>query len=110
MIIYKITNKINGKRYIGQTKFTIENRFKKHVYDAFGRDNRQQAIHAALRKYSVENFEIAIISHCNSIEEMNRREIYYIKLFNTLAPNGYNLSLGGNNSPRTLSQDGRVFP
>lgn len=97
-IIYKLTCKINGKPYIGQTKFTLEKRFGKHITDAFGKGNRQYAIHAALRKYGPENFVPTIIARCDTLEEANHREKYYIKIFKTLAPNGYNLKPGGNNS------------
>lgn len=97
-IIYKLTCKINGKPYIGQTKFTLKKRFGKHITDAFGKGNRQYAIHAALRKYGPENFVPTIIARCDTLEEANHREKYYIKIFKTLAPNGYNLNPGGNNS------------
>lgn len=100
--LYLITNKVNGKRYAGQTKGTIEDRFDKHKYDAFGA-KRGFAIHAAMRKYGVENFEIKLLSVCYSLKDSNHREAYYIKLFNTLAPNGYNLRPGGDNS--AMSQE-----
>lgn len=95
--IYIIINKINHKRYIGQTSKTIEKRFKKHIYDSFN-GNRQQAIHHAIRKYGVENFEIRIIARCDSFKEANHREELCIKLYKTMSPNGYNLMEGGSNS------------
>lgn len=91
MIVYKITNKINGKAYIGQTVQTLSKRWNRHVHNK----SKNSVISLAIRKYGVENFEIRILSRCNTIEEMNHRETYYIKLFNTLATNGYNLKLGG---------------
>jgi group I intron endonuclease len=51
----------------------------------------------AIQKYGRENFEIKVLARCASIEEMNHREEYYIKIFNTLSPNGYNLDSGGKN-------------
>lgn len=98
MIIYLITNKLNGKRYVGQTKFSIEDRFEKHVYDAIIA-NRGYALHAALRKYGIENFTIKLLSKCNNLGEANHRESYYIRLLNSLSPAGYNLRPGGDNSP-----------
>jgi hypothetical protein len=52
---------------------------------------------SAIKKYGKENFEISIVCECDSIEEMNLKEEIYIKLFNSMVPNGYNLISGGNN-------------
>ena len=98
MIVYSITNKITGKRYIGQTVFPINKRWSAHKYASFkSKRKSKSALHSAIFRYGIKNFGIKIITHCNSIEEMNHREQYYIKLFNTLAPNGYNLDNGGKN-------------
>ena len=97
ILIYLITNKINGKRYIGQTSKTLGVRFKKHVYDSF-QGNRRQALHRAIKKYGVESFEIKLIAVCNSFEESNHRESLCIRLYKTMSPNGYNLMHGGSNS------------
>jgi group I intron endonuclease len=98
--IYLITNKVNGKRYVGQTSKTIEERFKKHIYDSFN-GKRQQALHHAIRKYGSENFEIKIVARCNSFEESNHREALCVKLYRTMSPNGYNLMEGGSNSKKS---------
>lgn len=92
MIIYKIINKVNEKVYIGQTIRDIKVRWKNHCYQ-----NSGSILKKAIDKYGKHNFKVKIIAKCNSIEEMNHRETYYIKLFNTLSPNGYNLNTGGNN-------------
>jgi len=92
MIIYKATNKINGKIYIGQTIRTLEYRWAQHC-----RDKRKTALHSTIKKYGKDAFKLEILSKCKSIKEMNYKEEYYIKLLNTLAPNGYNLSTGGDN-------------
>lgn len=88
MIIYKVTNKLNGKIYIGQTIQSLKRRFANHACQG-------HCLYSAIKKYSKENFKIQLLARCNSREEMNHRESYYIKLFNTLAPNGYNLTSGG---------------
>lgn len=100
MIVYLITNKINGKRYVGQTKYAVEYRFKKHKQDALVA-KRGYALHAAIRKYGIENFEIKVLSRCDTLEQANHREAYYIKLLNVLAPSGYNLRPGGDVSPHS---------
>ena len=93
--IYKITNKINGKVYVGQS-IDIEERWKQHEYKAFNTNGNayNSAIHQAFRKYGVENFEYQVIELC-SIEELDTKEIYWIEKLNTLAPNGYNILPGG---------------
>jgi len=92
MIIYKATNKINNMIYIGQTKFDLEKRIKSH------KDKSRISIAYfpnAIRKYGVENFEWKIIRYCKTKEELNKQEKYYIKIYNTKIPNGYNLGSGG---------------
>jgi|SRR5271166_5379469 len=93
MIIYKITNKINGMQYIGQTIHSLNYRWSQHC----SKKSLCHKLSYSIQKYGKENFEIKVITRCNTIEEMNYREEYYIKLFNTLSPNGYNLLPGGNN-------------
>lgn len=88
MIIYKITNLLNGKIYIGQTKFTAEKRFKEHAKaDSF--------IGRAIRKYGVKNFKVEVIEVCKNALELNEREIFWIEYFNCKVPNGYNIADGG---------------
>jgi group I intron endonuclease len=91
MILYKITNKITGKRYIGQTIQELDLRWQQHCYKSEG----CLYLVNAIKKYGKKNFEVLPISRCNTKEEMDDRERYYIKLYNTLAPNGYNLKSGG---------------
>lgn len=92
MIIYKITNNINGKMYIGQTINSIKERLRCHLKESSGYFPK------ALRKYGIENFTIEIIdSSAKTIDELNVLERKYIKQLNTLRPNGYNLQVGGLN-------------
>lgn len=98
--IYKIRNLINGKLYVGQTTSRLSERWSQHKCDAIRR-NRNTYICNAIRKYGAENFEITALATCDSLEEMNNREIYYIKLLRTVEPHGYNLSPGGLSWERT---------
>lgn len=91
-LIYQITNKINGKKYIGQTKRTLECRVREHKRD-FNRLNFY--LYSALRKYDFENFQWSILEDNIQPEDLNDREKYWIKELNTFAPNGYNLTSGG---------------
>ena len=89
--IYQFKNIINNKIYIGQSK-NIECRYQRHLYDA--KNGATTLLHAAIRKYGIENFTFTILEECK-IEELNIREIFYIKTFNSLMPNGYNVQTGG---------------
>ena len=92
MIIYKLTNKINGKVYIGQTVRTLEERIKEHT------SHNKTAISKAIRKYGINNFEIEIIEKCKTVKELNSREKYWIKKYNSFSETGYNLCEGGENT------------
>lgn len=87
--IYKITNNINGKIYIGQSN-NIQRRFSEH-------QNRGAAsripIDVAIQRYGKENFNFEIIEEC-STEQLNQKETYWITYFNSIE-NGYNCSVGG---------------
>jgi group I intron endonuclease len=100
--IYKITNKITGKVYIGQTTREASARFKDHC-----RDKRQtRYLSNAIFKYGKSNFVFEEICSAVSIETLNELETYFITLFNTLSPNGYNLTLGGHER-RQISEETR---
>lgn len=85
--IYKITNILNGKIYIGCSK-NIENRWKQHL-----RCNEGHAIHKAIETYGSENFSFEIIEECLP-EELTIKEIYWIKYYNSYLQ-GYNMTTGG---------------
>ncbi len=97
MIIYKITNTINSKIYIGQTVQKLIDRWSDHCRPYSGRHVNRSAIASAIRKYGKENFVIEQIDSASTFEELNLKEETYIKALNCLSPNGYNLLLGGNN-------------
>lgn len=90
-IIYKIKNKTNNKIYIGQTTRSLKDRWLQHL----NKNSCCTYLRNSIKKYGKENFEVTVIAYCNSLEQMNYREEYYIRLFKSLAPNGYNLTLGG---------------
>ena len=82
MYIYKVTNIINGKLYIGQTTRFIQDRWERHINDALS--NRLDTHFArAIRKYGPENFVVEQIDVASSQEELNEKEIYWIKFYNT---------------------------
>lgn len=90
-IIYKITNKINNKVYIGKTLETLEKRWKQHQKDSLRFLDRP--LYRAINKYGIENFTIEIIEQPD-IELLSERESYWIKHYNSFHI-GYNATLGG---------------
>ena len=97
MIVYKITNKVNGKIYIGQTTRRLKTRWNGHISKSYSKTG--SPLHAAIKKYKKENFTIEIIKHCSSRGELNMEEIRLIKEHNSLTPNGYNILKGGSYHP-----------
>lgn len=92
--IYKYTNLINGKIYIGQTKNTLEQR-------ALNGTNYKGSryFYNAIQKYGWFNFQGDILEDGLTIDEANYKESYYISLYNSTDPSiGYNIKSGGNNS------------
>ena len=91
MVIYKITNLLNEKIYIGQTKQPIEKRFLQH-------SKANSPLGQAMRDCGLENFTIEVIERYQN--ELNEREKFWIKVLKSKSPNGYNLSNGGEGSFR----------
>lgn len=100
--IYLITNKINNKQYVGQTKQKLKYRWNQHI-NTIRRDCEfYMILHRAMYKHGVKNFDFAELEHvCTDSEEslckqLNQKEIDYIDKYNTLKPHGYNMTQGGN--------------
>ena len=107
--IYSFKNKINQKRYIGQSK-NLEERYKAHLrnYTNEKLQTYNGHFYRALRKYGIENFEYEILYSDKFIDSttLNELEIYYIKLYNSFN-DGYNMNLGGQytSGPKILNQN-----
>ena len=102
MIIYKSTNKINNKIYVGQTTISLEKRIKNHIRES--KKNTNRPFLNSLKKYGIDNFLFEIIDSANNLEELNDKEIYWINKLNSLCPNGYNIT-GGGQGKRLISTD-----
>jgi group I intron endonuclease len=89
--IYKITNKTDGKMYVGQTIQMLEERWKQH------RRMKGNCLYLrrAFEKYGIDNFVFEMICDCSN-EELDKFEKQYMIEFNSMVPNGYNLREGGN--------------
>ena len=88
MEIYKITNRINGKTYIGQTIRPAQQRFRRHINDAL---NNILDTHfaRAIRKYGPDIWDLTIIDKAETQEELNQKEQYWIRYYNSVVE-GYN--------------------
>lgn len=91
--IYKITNNINNKLYIGKTNQTVIERFIEHCQDSAKASKQDRPLYKAMSKYGVKNFSIEQIEECTP-DEANDREKYWIEYYGSFK-NGYNATLGG---------------
>ncbi len=94
--IYKITNTINSKSYIGQTIQNVKERFYQHCATKCSKAVSNMAIHRAIKKYGKSNFTVEVIEEIDSAN-LNDRERYWIKYYNSYN-NGYNSTKGGQDS------------
>lgn len=95
--IYKITNNINGKIYIGKTNNSIEERFKEHCSDSSKPRCEKRPLYDAMNKYGIENFSIEEIENCSS-DVASEREQYWIAYYRGYE-DGYNATRGGDGQP-----------
>lgn len=86
--IYCITNLINGKRYVGKTTTSIEERWKEHCYDFQKERCNKRPLYDAMNKYGIQNFIVEQIYECDN-EELSSYEIQFIDKLDTYS-NGYN--------------------
>lgn len=96
--IYVIKNRINDKVYIGQSK-NAYHRFIQHCKPSSAKEN--SLISKAIQKFGAENFWVEIIE--SQVENYNEREVYWIKQFDCIIPNGYNTLPGGEEPPTYYS-------
>lgn len=89
MIIYKATNLINGKIYIGQTIRELKVRINEH------KRSKKSLLGRAISKYGCDSFTFEVIAETEDFDELQSLEQSYIKEFDTLAPKGYNIVEGG---------------
>lgn len=115
--IYKFTNKINGKCYIGQS-IQLEKRKREHKYNSFHKNSNEynSQFHKAIRKYGIENFDYEVLEFLEEKEyttkKLNELEKKYINYFNSYK-NGYNATPGGDaigeNSRMVGEKNGRAI-
>lgn len=92
-VIYKISNNINDKVYIGQTTDPI-NRWSVHKMSYKIKDRSANIMYDDMRKYGIDKFKFEIICKCYNKEELKEKEMCYSKEYNSIYPNGYNMMVG----------------
>jgi len=111
--IYKVTNRANGKVYIGQTAQALSKRRKSHerVASDFSKGKITYFIWA-LREYGTESFSWEVLCECESPEDLNEKERMYIEFFDSSNPDfGYNATDGGSGTKHEREVDiGRALP
>ena len=107
--VYKITNKITNKIYIGETITTIKKRFLKHCKDAFNETCKNYYFYRSIRKHGIENFEVCELQRVVNVdkkilkEQILKLEAEYIKKFDSFN-NGYNSNSGGRHPLETRQE------
>lgn len=99
--IYKITNDINEKVYIGQTSVSIEARWLQHTRDSKRPEKENRPLYRAMKKYGIDVFHISLIEETDN---PNEREIYWIEQYNSYYK-GYNATVGGEGRPKDFSAE-----
>ena len=108
--IYIIKNSVNNKVYIGQAKNSAE-RWLSHVYNAKYENKNEnrttQVIHRAMNKYGIDKFHYEVLEY--QIESYDEREAYWIREYNSMVPNGYNVAPGGAGTPYGINCPFGIF-
>ena len=91
--IYTITNRLNNKKYIGQTSFDLDKRWKQHLQDARRDRCKNRPLYIAINQYGSDNFDISVLEECTR-EKADERERYWIEKYRTFKY-GYNATFGG---------------
>ena len=103
MIIYKATNKINNKVYVGQSIKTLEHRKKQHERSCNYRDD--MAICRAIKKYGKDNFDWEVIDTADTLEELNEKESFWIENLDSITTSGHGYNIKGGGSQPYLTEE-----
>lgn len=106
-IIYKVTNLVNKKLYIGLTTKSLEERRREHIKQV--NNDSQLAFHRAIRKYGLDNFIWEVIDKADNKNELCNKEMYWIGYYKTYThlddSHGYNMTIGGEGAMGRIHSD-----
>jgi group I intron endonuclease len=116
--VYKITNSLNGKSYVGQTtKKNPKKRWEHHKFES--RTEKHHPLYNSMRKNGIKNFTFRVIVRCDSQQQLDNAECMCIRVLKSLqTQSGYNLELGGHGRGKvseetrkrmSIAQKGRIF-
>lgn len=105
MHIYLVTNRINGKQYVGQTIMSVQRRWNNHCYL---NTSGSSALGNAIRKYGRDAFSVEHIASAETIGNLNLAEQILIVQYGTQSPAGYNLTEGGRNARVTPEAKAKI--
>ena len=111
MLVYKITNTLDSKVYIGKTVRDFSIRKREHLH-AVELNKSKVPLYQSIRKYGTDNFKFEVICQyfCITIDELNEYEKYYIKLYkSTDRKYGYNITSGGDGFEPMFGKDNPFF-
>jgi group I intron endonuclease len=101
-VVYQVTCSANGKRYVGYTSKTAEERFEQHLLNA--RWKRKTALYDAIRCYGPSAFSVEVLQLCRDHQHACEVEVACIVSSGSLLPDGYNMTHGGDGVPLTREQ------
>lgn len=96
-MVYKISCSVNDKIYVGYTSKTAEERFNAHLLNA--RWRKKTALYDAIRAYGNDSFSVEFLVECKTHAQACAEEIKFIAELNSMLPNGYNMTRGGDGVP-----------
>lgn len=94
-VVYLITNRINGKKYVGVTMSTLEKRWEKHIKKSRSGRFTKHSLQAAIAEFGQENFDRKIVETALNQDDLALKEISWVDKEETKYPKGYNLTRGG---------------
>lgn len=95
--VYKITNLVNGKIYVGQTIKTVQRRWGQHKFLS-QKPSKESYLQKSIYKYGSDNFSVETLDNAYNREDLDYKEAHWIDVLDTLKPNGYNIRPGGMSS------------
>lgn len=94
MLVYRITNTVNGKVYVGITTKAVTERWADHLVTA-SKSKHTRALYNAIKKYGADVFSVTELASASSMDELQKLEREFIVSLNSMAPHGYNMTFGG---------------